>query len=356
MLAAGVAARALANRARSATRSRVATSGLRASTREPVVARRCVAAIDATSPRASADRSARSRRCGGESRRTSGWRPAGPQPKRRRRPFSASGSLTTRKSVGAARRGSPARSDEVAEVDARARPGRGGGVVAPVALARERRAGPGPEAGRDDVQPGGEQLIAHREQLARGLAQRRLDEDQACPPGASSVSHQARTRRARARSARSAASTGTARSAGARRRSDRSAPSTARAASARQMSARDDPRAPATRSTDTTSSAAPKRARSAAPAAPVPAPRSSTRAAAAARRRAETSAEDLRQRGLGARRDLRARTPAAAPGRAGSGVPDQLALRRPAPVNREPRRGAVAVLGADRASPCRRCP
>ena len=50
--------------------------------------------------------------------------------------------------------------------------------MAPVALARERRARARPEAGRDNLQiRQRQQLIANREQLARRLAQRGLDED-----------------------------------------------------------------------------------------------------------------------------------------------------------------------------------
>src|SRR5580704_3684474 len=60
--------------------------------------------------------------------------------------------------------------DEIGVVDAGA-VGDGGGVVAPVALAGQRRTGPRPETGCDDLQPGGEHLVPHRQQLARGLAQ-----------------------------------------------------------------------------------------------------------------------------------------------------------------------------------------
>ena len=50
--------------------------------------------------------------------------------------------------------------------------------MAPVALTRERGAGSRPQAGRDHAQASGHQLVAHGQQIARGLAQRRLEDHQ----------------------------------------------------------------------------------------------------------------------------------------------------------------------------------
>ena len=235
----------------------------------------------------------------------------------------------------ARRRRRPIAQHQVAEVDARAGSPTPARVVAPVALARQRRARARPEAGRDDLQcpQQRQQQVAHRQQLARRLAQRGLDED-TVPPGASSPSAQARTRaRPRHRCARPAAVDDRARPAGGRRRSGRSARSTGGSSAARF--AITTPGAATTDRRRRRRGSAPKRARSAAPAAPVPAPEIQRPPRHGGVRR-EHLRQDLAPAPPACAARCRARTRAAARRSARYARPDQRALAHQPVVNADP--------------------
>ena len=145
----------------------------------------------------------------------------------RRRPFSTIGSLTTRNRRRSVLGSPPRREHQVAVVDARlaGAPAASSGTQGALAWHQSRSrasAGQGPwqQAGRDHEEAGRDQAIADLQQVARGLAQGRLDQHQQPAVGqqlarpAEDTSGRPR-RHVRWRPARSA---------GARRRSGRSAP------------------------------------------------------------------------------------------------------------------------------------
>ena len=180
--------------------------------------------------------------------------------------------------IEGARWGRLAGEDQVAEVDARARRN-GSGVVAPVASRASAGQGPVQKQGATTWRPAASSLIAHGQQLARRLAQRGLDQDQDVPPGPSSASDQARTRRARSVDALVGRAIDEELVQEVRRDDQVEAPAD-RGQLDRQVRAAPR-RAPATRSTPTTLEAAPKRARSARRPRPSPRPRSRARAGGA---------------------------------------------------------------------------